>query len=470
MPKLPARTLLTLLIDDQGAALYRESGQLLAILPHPEPEVPLRTLWTPVLMELAEPGAQIQFILDNAGQLVQCQDVPFLSPREQRDVAGRLFAAEMGVGELMTAAALDPDPLADGGQTLWLAGQPRSELEPWLEAIQGAGWLPVFATPLTRALLQGLDGLRPSPPEAIVLAAGPGAVGHLCYFHGRALALQRSFNLPSDPESAEEVVYEEVSRLLQFIKQKNRDLVFPAIEVVGLPDLSAAFRSRLNNALRLDLVPLAPALWPVLLEGLVRERGHRAGLNLLPREIQEATRLRVFKGTVWAAGIVLGLLFVAGTLFLYGQELLLDREVDRAEQLLASREARVPGDERIVQVRVPLLRIKLAEQHQAKAVATLASLGCALFRAPHGIQLEKVEILESPGVVTRHRFTVTGLAFTDSGFSMGPLAQYMAGLAQAGVVLAPGTEASTSDRVVDSRDKHLDQLAITRFTLRGTGK
>jgi len=471
MAQLLGKTPVTLLIDDQGAGLHLESGELLRRLPEPGPDQPLRALWIPLLRELLPPGTEVQLLLAQPALLIQCQEAPFLSPREQRDVAARVFAAESGAGNLETAAALDPDPLAEGGHLLWLAAQPRAELAEWLAALQGAGLAPVLAIPFQRALLQGMDSLGEPSPDRIVLTVGPGAVGHLCCFHGRSLALQRSFTFPEDLGEAEELVYEEVSRLLQFIKQRNRELAFRTLEVLGLPGLSPAFCARVQGSLRLELRFLAPALWPVLLEGIRRERGRKAGLNLLPREFQEAGRRRAFKGVVWLASGILLLLFLGAGAFLFSQELVLQREVDRAELLLAQREARTAEEARVVEARIPLLRVRLAERHQGQAAAALAALGTALFEPPPGIQLEQVEITQAPGEALAHRFTVTGLAFTERSFSVGPLAQYLLALGRRpGLVLEPVAEASISDRVLSGHEAHPDQLAITRFTLKGMAK
>ena len=471
MTKHASRIHLTLLIDDQGAGLYLESGELLARLPESNPGTALETLWIPILRDLASPGSEVAILLDHPATLVQCQEVPFLSAREQRDVAARVFAGEPAAADLECVAALDPDAFADGEYVLWLAAQPRQNLNAWVAAIQGAGWVPSYILPFDRALLQGLDGLWQASQDSILLAAIPGATGHLCCFHGRALVLRRSFTLPEDPEEAEELIHEEVSRLLQFIKQKNRALVFPSLQVIGLPALSRALVSRLQGALRLEPVYLAPELWPVLLKGLARERSRKDGLNLVPREVLEAGRLRVFKATVWGASIIMGLLMAAATAFLFSQELLLKRDLGQSSRRLADREARSAEEQRTVQARLPLLRVALAEQRQGRAVLALARLSTAIFSAPKGIQLEKVEILQIPGGPIAHRFTVTGLAFTETSFSVGPLARYLAVLgSQSGVTLEPVTEASTSDRVEEGAVPRLDQMAITRFTLRGTAQ
>jgi hypothetical protein len=471
MTSLPLHASATLLLDDQGAALYDDAGQLLRWLPTAEPGAERRGLWAEALREHLAKDAEVQILLGQSGLLLQCQEAPFLTPGEQRDVAVRVFAAESGKDHLVSAAALDADPAADGGHVLWLAAQPRADMDDWVAAIQGASCVPAYAMPLQRALLRGMDGLGELPLDRITLAMDPGLVGHLCIFHGRFLALQRSFLVPADVAEAEEVIYEEVSRLVQFFKQKNRTVAFRAIQILGLPELSRSFQDRITGSLRLEPTFLAPELWPLLREGLRKERSRKDGLNLLPMELQEAGQLRVFRNLVWGAVTTLGLLFLGASAFLFSQEALLEREVNRAAQLLAEREARTADEERTVQARMPLLRVRLAERRQERAIAGLGQLGLAIFKAPSGIQLEKVEVLQAAGDEVNHTFEITGLAFTERSFSVGPLAQYLVALGrQPGVALQPVAEVTISDRVVDGRDKQLDQMAITRFTLKGTAR
>jgi len=471
MSKPLAKTTVTLMVDDQGGELFLESGENLGRLPEPGPGLPLAALWGPLLRERVVPATEVQIIVDRSTMLLQCQDVPFLSPKEQREAAVRIFAAEGGAAELVSSAALDVDALAEGGQVLWLAALPRVEMDGWVAAVQAAGLIPVSAVPFQRALLQGLASLGEAPPDRLLLAVDHHAAAHLCYFRGRSLALQRGFGIPADPAEAEELIYEEVNRLLQFLKQKNRGLVFHAMEIVGLDELSAGFRARVRSALRMDLSFLAPALWPVLMEGVRRERSRKGRLNLLPLEIQEAGNTRVFKHLVWACAAGVGVLFLGASIFLYSQELLLEREVARASRLLADRESRTEAEARIVEARIPLLRVMLAERRQGQAAAALSRVGTAIFRPPQGIQLEKVEVQETPAEPLALAFTITGLAFTERSFSVGPLAQYLAGLArEPGLTLEPVAEATISDRVVEGREAHLDQVAITRFTLKGTAK
>ena len=188
----------------------------------------------------------------------------------------------------------------------------------------------------------------------------------------------------------------------------------------------------------------------------------------MPQEIQDAIRLRIFQGTVWIAASLMGTLILAGGFFLSAQEKHFRKAAEDAEQRLAEREARTTEEGRIIQARIPLLRLRAAERRQLEAARTLARLGVLLLEAPKDIQLEKVEVFEIPGDRVGHRFTVTGLAFTEKAFSVGPLAQYVGALAhEPGLVLAPLSEMSVSDRVDPSTDKP-EQRAVTRFKLEGT--
>jgi hypothetical protein len=179
----------------------------------------------------------------------------------------------------------------------------------------------------------------------------------------------------------------------------------------------------------------------------------------------------VFRNLVWGAFLGMGTLLVLASMFLFSQEALLDRELQRSEKLLAEREAHSKEEERIVGARLPLLRNRLAERRQVEAVASLGALGLAVFAPPAGIQLEKVEILEAPGDELAHSFEITGLAFTEKSFAVGPLAQYLQALGrERGVRLEPVSEVTISDRLVAGREPKLEQLAIARFTLKGSAK
>jgi len=467
MPPRPLKSTLTLQIDDRGAALRAPDGKLLGTLPESKPGPGRRTAWASALREIAAPGTEVQLLLGQLNVSVECQDAPYLSLREQRDVAARIAVAEGGGQALAYAAALDTDPSAEGGHSLWVATVPQVDLYDWLAALEGAGLSMVHVIPFQRALLCGLEALGELPPSRLVLALNPGVEGHIFIFRGRSLVLVRNFRLPEMESDASELIFEEVSRLLQFFKQKQRGASFESLYVVGAADLDLALVNRLQGGLRLSVKVLAPDLWPVLLQGIQLERGRRNGLNLLPQEVQDAIRIKIFRGTVWIAATLMVLLMGAGALFLTAQEKNFKNEAEGAEQRLAEREAKTTEEGRIIQARLPLLRLRAAEKRQSEASQSLARISALLLKAPADIQLEKVEVFEVPGDKVAHRFTVTGLAFTENSFSMGPLAQYLDTLhREPGVALAPVSEVSVSDRVDPSTEKP-DRKAVTRFTLQG---
>lgn len=468
MTSHPSNSLLTLLVDDRGARLLTPEGELLGRLPDFSPGVQRRTAWAAALRELADPGTEIQILTAYAALTVQCQDAPYLSPKERQDVVHRLAAAEQGGGNLASAATLDTDPSAEGGHVLWMAMMPRQDMDDWVGALQGAGLSLIHATPIQRVILRGLEHHGEQTPNRILLVLDPGREGHLCIFQGRSLAVMRSFHLPDSEEEQDELVYQEVSRLLQFFKQKNRGVTFDALQVAGISSVSGPLFKRIQTTLKLAPNLLSASMWEMLQEGQRLERNRKDGLNLVPLEIQEALQRKVFKGTIWIAAVLMILLLMGSSALLYLQEAKFRAEAERAEATLAVREARSSDEAKIVQARLPLLRTKLAEARQAEAAKALSRLGQLLLEAPAGIQLEKVEITQVPGESVGFRFQVKGLALTDRVFSTGPLSQYVDAVAkEPGVHLAPLTRVSVSDRIDESKTK-IDQRAITRFTLEGT--
>jgi len=469
MPPRLSHSLLTLLIDDRGAGLWTAEGRCLGALPDAPPGPGKRAAWAAALRDLAEPGTEVQFLLAHSTLSVQCQDAPYLTVREQREVALRTAAAEEeGGGGRACAATLDPDPSAEGGHVLWIASHPGYEMADWLGALQGAGLSMVQAVPLQRVLLRGLEAHGDLPRDRILLVVKPGREGHLLIFRGRSLQLTRAFALSGDPDADEEVLYEEVSRLLQFYKQKHRELAFKSLFVVGLAEISSSLQTRIQGTLRLEAALLATDYWPLLQQGCRLERSRRDGLNLVPLEVRQALQRRLFTGTVWVAAVLLAGLFVIAGGVLLTQEAMLRREVLRSAQTLAERESHGAEDTLILNARLPLLRVRLAEARQADAIRTTSRLAARLLEAPQGIQLEKVEILEAGGDARGHRFTVTGLSTTSHAFSMGPLAQYLYALGrEPGLKLAPVSEVSVSDRMEEGRER-IEQRAVTRFTLQGT--
>ena len=468
MSPRPPKPLLTILVDDQGAWVRDQEGRLLGRLPDAAPGAERQEAWAAALRDSAPTGTEVQLLFGHSTLTVQCQEVPFLNGKEVREVSARLTSASSAAVPHQTAGVLDADASAEGGHILWVAGLPKSEIHDWMAAIAGAGLSFAYALPAQRAMLRGMEDAEELPADRLVLTLERGYQGHLYVFHGRSLTLTRAFSVPEDEEAANEVVFEEVSRFLQFYKQKNRGITFTNLYLLGMRHLSTALQNRIQVTLRLSVAVLSTDLWPLLLKGLAAERRRKDGLNLVPLELQEALQRKLFKGVVWIAATLMILLFITGGVLLYLQQLSLRFEADRAEAALAQREARSTEEGRIVQARLPLLRTKLAEQRQMAATRSISRLAKMLLQAPAGIQLEKVEISQIPGEKVAHRFQVLGLSLTDQTFSVGPLAVYAEAISrEEGVALAPITQVSVSDRIDESASK-LDQQAVTRFTLEGT--
>lgn len=468
MAPRPSKSLLTLLIEDRGARLLTQEGALVGVLPDAASGQARQEAWAQALRDLAPPGSQIQILMAHSTVTVQCQDAPYLSVREQRDVALRLTAVDEGVSHLAYAAALDTDKTSESGHVLWVAMHPRIEMVDWLEAIKGAGLTLAHALPLQRAVVRSLESYEDLPQGRFVLSLEPGHDGHLFIFRGHTLFIMRSFHLPEGVEELDELVYEEVSRLLQFIKQKHRGLVFDSLLVVGVSALSPPFATRLQGSLRLVPRILVPSFWPFVQQGMRLERNRKDGLNLVPIEEQEALQRKLFKATVWIASVLVLLLFGAAGALLTLQERALKQAATQAEENLTKREQATAQEALVVDARVPLVRLKLAEKRQVEAMAGLSKIMAALLQTPNGVVIDKVEVSEIAGEKVTHHFTVSGTALTEKDFSVGPLAQYLMSLDKMpGVMLNPIKDISISDRMDDS-SKKLDQQAITRFTFEGT--
>lgn len=479
MPVLPISPPFTLFIEERGAKLWSPEGALLAELPDVPVGQELRRTWGDILGQHLTPGANVQLLLRHQTLTVTCQDVPFLSPKERQEVAARVVAADAGEVVLNWDAGLDVDPHSDGGHQLWVGAHPAAEMWAWLGAIKlGKGAL-VFATPWQRALLAGMDHEAQVPRDRLVLALEGGA-GHLLYFRGQGLVLQRSFRLPEGVDPADldegtgellvEAIAEELGRSLQFLKQKHRGAAFDTLNLVGLPQLPAGLEDRLGRGLRLKLEVLSPDLASFLLKGAGIERSCRDGLNLVPEEVLQARKQKLLRVGVWITATVILAMCGLTTLVLLNQERAQRLEADRAEQARNQRRALGQARDQAMKARFPLLRVRTAEQRQLEATTQLSALAEALFAAPEGMTLENVEILQMPGEKVRHQFTVEGVARTQRQFSVGPLANYMARLsAHPGLLLSPQRQVEVLDRVPQGV-KAPDEQALTRFTLEGVAQ
>lgn len=460
----PSRIPLVLALDDRGGRLWGEDG---GPLPEASPEA-RTSVWAEELRKRAPRGGEICLVLGQSSLNVTCQEAPFLNRREVRDAARRIGAADPGGANGNYAGALDSDSDAAGGHQLWVASHPAQEMQAWSRLVQAAGLELAFAAPWPRLLLRGLEGLPDLPRERVVLAVEPG-LGRLCFFRGRALLLLRSFRLPEgDDEALYELVIEEVSRAIQFFKQKHRGLGFEHLLTVGLAELPEAMLSRLQGGLRLKVQVLPDALESILLQGLRRERESKGGLNLVPEEILEARRRRVSRGVVWASAVVMLALFAGVGLIQSVYEGHMKEEVVRAQEALDRRKAAEAERVQVVDARLPLLRLRLAERRQKDASEALGRIGLQLMKTPAGIHLEKVEIFQAPGEGLSHTFSVSGTAITGPAFSAGPLAEYLQVLQRTpGFTLAPLKEVSISDLQADVKGTPVAR-AVTHFSLEGS--
>lgn len=466
MSKPSSSSLLTLLIQDQEALVLDVEGRVLSRIPHLQAGPERRHAWLSALRALELTRAEVRMVLAQSELDIECQEVPPLSRREQRDVADRTAVAR-GLG-FEAAAVLDMDTLSETGHVLWVATQRKADMADWCQAIQGSGHAVGLAVPFQRLLLQGLEASCELPEDRMVLMMGAGTMTHLAIYQGRSLQVLRSFELPKASEDAEEVLYGEVNRLLQFFKQKHRGVKFEQLLVVGSEAFSPAFENRLQGTLKLAPEYVSREVWPVLDLGFQAEQRRSDALNLVPIEIQEAMRRRLFKGLFWLSALAMGVLLGGASVLLLHQEREMRVQAEQAELMAARRSTMSQADEAIVQQRLPLLRLRSLEARQAKSIQGLAGISTVIFEPPKGIELEKVEVSESPEGGQGHHFTIVGLAYTDAVFSVGPLAQYLQRLVKApGVHLAPVRQVQVSDRMLEGQTK-LDQRAVTRFTLEGT--
>jgi len=471
-----ASPLYTLLIEDRGAQLWDAEGRVLARLPEVSPGGTVKEVWGEILKEQLPKDAKVQMLLAKGNLEIMCQAAPYLSSREQNDVVLRLVHAD-GPGQLWNYAfAFDGDPQAEGGHQLWVAWHPEREMEDWLEALVYAGASLVFATAWQRAFLSGMEG---DSPIRFYLALESGS-GRLLLFHGRELVLMRAFRLPEEldlfdlddagSEILTEIVVEEASRTIQFIKQKHRGIALEDMHIVGLPQLPAPMVDRLGRGSRLAVKHAGPFLPAFLLRGLDKERSHAGGLNLVPIHIQDATRLRLLRFTVWVAAAFMVLGLGAAQLILMQNERSLKQILVLAEGARDQRRRLTQEAELAGKLRFGLIRLRHAEQRQKGSIEQLERLGITLFGVPKGITLDKVDVTQLPGDGIRFRFEISGTALTGQRFSVGPLADYLRRLGNhPGMQLDPLRDVSVSDRTaISGQTQGPTDRAITRFKLSGS--
>lgn len=460
----------TLLVRDHDAHLWDDAGNLLANLDRQGPNG-----WAVAgegLRAVLPAKAPVQLIFAGSRLNVLCQDSPRLNPREQAEVQQRLAGNSENSEPQNTAHALDADPQAEGGHVLWMASQPRSEMDELLDALKETGARPVFAMPWQRAFL---GTAKQELPSAVYLTLAAG-VGNLLFFRGRSLSYTRTFPVPpemdpqalSDPEVEAlcHLAQEELARHLQFIRQKHRGLALTNLFTVGLPEAHVPAMATMGQTLGLTAASLGPSLPAFLLAGAERERRRKGSLDLIPPETRAPAKQRMSRALVWTAGAGLVLIGLGAQALFFYFESALGREAVRAEAARDSRKVLTEAAAQASRQRFGLLRLRQAEQRQGRAMQQLEELGLRIFQVPAGVELQKVQISQAPGNALAHRFTADGVAITRQGFSMGTMADYFKHLTgHPGMRLDPLKEVT----VMDSSETGLSpEHALTRFRLEGT--
>ena len=470
IPRPTSRQPFLLYLEDDASVLSGPDGTLLGSLPADEASGPERRAQrVAFLRSLLPQRAQVQICVGHSHLGIECQEAPQLPAKEARAVALRLAAAEKSETVLLVGHALEADVHSRGGHVLWAAYLPAAEMNDWADAMDGAGLGLVNATAWPRALLRGLASPADQPRDRVVLAVGPGQ-GRILILRSRALVLLRTFRIPAEGGLDDHLALavEETARTLQFYKQRYRGSAPAQLLLVGATGIPADLEARLR-ALGLASQCAPESLTDLLHRGLLAERSS-GGLDLRPEHVREAQRVRVLRAALVVATLGVLAAFTAGSALLRTRERLLEAQANHAEVALAEAQAADLARQRVMAARLPLLRLRAAEHRQAEAITRLARLSAALMAPPAELRLEKVEVQQVPASQVAWSFQVSGTAVTESGFSVGPLAQYLAQLQRLeGLELDPLHEVSVSDRMEPGATRP-DARAITRFTLSGRFK
>ncbi len=470
IPRPSSRHPFLLHLEDDASLLFGPDGTALGSLPADESAGPERRAQRVAFLRSMVPQrAQVQICVGHAHLGIECQEAPQLPAKEARAVALRIAAAEKSEAPLLVGQALEADTHSRGGHVLWAAYLPAAEMDDWANALEGAGLEFVNATAWPRALLRGLASATDQPRERVVLAVGPGQ-GRILILRSRALVLLRTFRIPSEGGSDDHLALavEETARTLQFYKQRYRGSAPAQLLLVGATGMPTDLEARLR-ALGLTAQCAQEPLAELLHRGLLAERSS-GGLDLRPEHVREAQRVRVLRAALVLATLVVLGAFTAGGALLHTRERLLETQAHQAEAALAEAQAADLARQQVMAARLPLLRLRAAEHRQAQATARLARLSAALMAPPAQLRLEKVEVQQLPASDITWSFHVSGMAMTEGGFSVGPLAHYLAELQLLeGLELDPLHDVSVSDRMEPGATRP-EARAITRFTLSGRFK
>lgn len=473
MPLLGSRNICSLVLEDRGTFLWDGAGNTLAFIPPMAPGPERRSAWGEAIRETCQPKQEIQVLFAHGEVSVDCHEAPYLPPRERRDAALSLLIAEDPANTRHAiGVALDADPAAKGGHILWIASYPPPDMFDAISAIEAAGTRIAYAAPVQRLLLRALDQAGAPAGDRLLLALDKGQ-GRIAFYRGRALVLLRTFRIPDaeGPEIRDEVLFEEVSRTLQFIKQRQRTSPPEILHAVGIGHLGPAFGDRLQRTQRLALKELSPASATFILAGARVERSEANGMNLVPQHIRDTHKRRLFRALTWGAAAALVALCLAAGAIVRLQETQLSLEAARAEANLEARRRILQESDQVARARLPLLRLRLAEDLQQSRTRSLDRLAGLLFTAPPGVTLDTIEVREHAGGGGQFDFQVTGTALSQGSLSVAPLAHYLDRIqGLPGVSLAPLQTVEVTDLrgTGAPQDQAPAHRAAARFTLQGT--
>lgn len=473
MALLGSRNICSLVLEDRGTLLWDGAGNTLATIA-PMPAGPeRRSAWAEAIRECCTPNPEIQVLFSHGEVSVECHEAPYLPPGERRPAAlSLLVAADPSNTRHALGVALDADPTAKGGHVLWIASFAPPDMFDAIAAIEAAGGRIAYSAPVQRLLLRALDQAGAAPGDRLLLALDQ-AHGRIAFYRGRTLVLLRTFRIPGDPnvETRQEVLLEEISRTLQYIKQRQRATPPALMHAVGIGHLDAAFKDHLQRSQGLTLKELAPAAATFILAGARAERGDAQGMNLVPQHILDTRKRRLFRALAWGAAAALVLLCLAGAATIRFQERQLAQDAVQAEANLEARRRLLQESDQVARARLPLLRVRLAEDLQRKKMESLDRLSAMLFSAPQGVTLSDIEVRDATADPGKFEFEVSGTALSEGTLSAGPLAQYLGQLQSLpGLSLAPLQSVDVNDlRAQGAPEGDAPaQRAAARFTLRGT--
>ena len=473
MALLGSHNICSLVLEDRGTFFWDDAGNTLAFVPTMPAGPERRAAWTKAIRENCPTRPEIQVLFGHGEVEVVCHEAPYLPPRERRGAGiSLLIAQDPSATQLAMGVALDADPSVKSGHVLWIATYPAPDMFDAISAIEAAGGRIIYSAPIQRLLIRAMDQAGVPAADRLLLALDQ-VQGRIAFYRGRTLVLLRTFRMPEGGDDAlrDEVLFEEISRTLQYIKQRQRTQPPELLHAVGIGQLGPAFMERLERTQRLGLKELAPASATFVLAGARAERNDSVGMNLVPQHILDTRKRHLFRALIWtAAGVLVLLCLVAGAVVRL-QQAQLSQEADRAEANVQIRSRMLQESDEVARTRMPLLRLRVAEDLQQKRLGSLDHLSAVLFNPPGGVTLSAIEIREAANDPSRFEFVVSGTALSDGSLSSSPLASYLATIqGMPGAALAPLQTVDILDiRTTGASDSQAPaHRAAARFTLQGT--